>query len=396
MISVLFVNNIPFNPYYGGIERATDILVKSLIEMGYKICYLSSSCPEIAMLEYQYPVNQYVLPSRKLHSKENKEFYRKLLSEQQIDVVVNQRGLLAEGNFYIDNILPNIKIISCFHSKPFGYWEICGDMLLVYRKTLIEKFKCLLKLITYPVSLHLLKKVEYQKAKHQLEYAIKKSHRAVFLSDSYIDIVLDRCQIANSKMISIPNPNTYSKDEICQVAKEKIILFVGRLSFWDKRPMTMLHIWQNIQNFFPDWHLYIIGHGELEKELKKYVVNKHINRVHFEGKQNPLSYYQKASVLCMTSAYEGFPMVLTEAMQNGVVPIAFSSFGAAFDIINNCNGVLIPPFSIEKYIEGLVALMKDDIYRLNMAKNAQEYVHRFDLENVVEKWETVFNEIIEA
>ena len=396
MISVLFVNNIPFNPFYGGIERATDILVKYLINVEYRICYLSSSCPDKAMLEYQFPVNQYILPCKKLHSKENREFYRKILSENHIDIVVNQRGLLAEGNFYIDNKFPKIKIISCFHSKPFGYWEICEDMLLIYRKTLLEKFKCLFKFITYPFSLYLLKKVEYQRAKNQLKYAIEKSDKAVFLSDSYIDIVLNRCQISNSKMISIPNPNTYSKDEIYEVAKEKIILFVGRLSFWDKRPKTILQIWEKVQKSFPDWHLYIVGHGELSKELQKYVANNHINGVHFEGKQDPLPYYQKASILCMTSAYEGFPMVLTEAMQNGIVPIAFSSFGAAFDIINSHNGVLIPPFSNEKYVEKLVALMKDEKHRSKMAKNGQGYVQRFDLENVAKRWQALFNEIMKA
>jgi glycosyltransferase involved in cell wall biosynthesis len=45
----------------------------------------------------------------------------------------------------------------------------------------------------------------------------------------------------------------------------------------------------------------------------------------------------------MTSAYEGWGLTLTEAQQMGVVPIAFDSFGAVYDIIENeYNGLIIP------------------------------------------------------
>ena len=59
-------------------------------------------------------------------------------------------------------------------------------------------------------------------------------------------------------------------------------------------------------------------------------------------------------IFCMTSNYEGFPMVLLEAMQFGCVPIAFKSFESLDDIIiNHNNGYQITPFDIYEYINSL-------------------------------------------
>lgn len=397
MISILFTNNIPFNPFYGGIERVTDVLVRSLVNRGYKIFYLSSKCSNEDMLDYCFPVTQYILPNKKLHSIDNKNFYNDFLLKNKIQIVVNQRGLLLEGNFYIDNLPPDIKVVSCFHSKPFGYWEISKDVLFINHKRLVDKLKCVLKFVTYPLSLILLKKVEYRKTKKQLEYVVDRSDKTVFLSDNYIDLVLNRCRISKLNLLSIPNPNTYLNNQVYQVDKEKNVLFVGRLAFWDKRPETMLYIWEKVYKSFVDWNLYIVGHGELEDRLKKYVANHSLERVHFEGKQNPLPYYQTASILCMTSAYEGFPMVLTEAMQNGIVPVVFNSFGSSMDVINDgCNGILIPPFREEIYVENLAMLMRNDELRISMGKKARKSVQKFDIEKIVLNWEQLFHNLIKS
>ena len=51
-----------------------------------------------------------------------------------------------------------------------------------------------------------------------------------------------------------------------------------------------------------------------------------LKQVDFEGKQNPVPYYRQASVCMLTSAYEGFAMILTEAQQTGAVPHRFRHF----------------------------------------------------------------------
>ena len=66
----------------------------------------------------------------------------------------------------------------------------------------------------------------------------------------------------------------------------------------------------------------------------------------------------------MTSAYEGWPMTLMEAMQNGCVPIVFDSFKAVYDIVDSdINGVIVSNGDMDTYHRELVRLMSDDNYR---------------------------------
>ena len=107
----------------------------------------------------------------------------------------------------------------------------------------------------------------------------------------------------------------------------------------------------------------------------------------FEGFKDPKPYYQKAKIICLTSIYEGWGMVLTEAMQFGCVPIAFDSFPAIRDIIiPNETGILVKPFSKKEYIFKLIHLMEDDNYRTQLSQKGFEYVKKFDKSNILPKW----------
>ena len=93
----------------------------------------------------------------------------------------------------------------------------------------------------------------------------------------------------------------------------------------------------------------------------------------------------------MTSNFEGFPMVLPEAMSFGVVPLAFDSFPAVSDIIiDNKNGFLIPPFSIKQYVKKIEILINNDSIRQEMAQEGVKMVQNYSVENIVRQWEILF------
>lgn len=103
-------------------------------------------------------------------------------------------------------------------------------------------------------------------------------------------------------------------------------------------------IWKHIQldKEFNEWHLYIVGDGKDKSFYLDFTRNNNIPNVHFEGRRYPIPYYKRASIFAMTSAFEGFPMSIIEAQQNGVVTIVMDSFLSVHDIIDNdVNGVLI-------------------------------------------------------
>ena len=89
-------------------------------------------------------------------------------------------------------------------------------------------------------------------------------------------------------------------------------------------------------------------------------------------------------------------MVLTEAMQCGVVPVAFNSFASVTDIIDDGrNGILVKPFSIKQYEEALRRLMDNPDLLSQMSRNAKEDIKKYSVENVVDQWENLFKELTE-
>ena len=119
-----------------------------------------------------------------------------------------------------------------------------------------------------------------------------------------------------------------------------------------------------------------------------------IPNIRFEGFQNPLSYQQEASIFCMTSNYEGWGMVLTEAMQCGTVPIAFNSFASVTDIISDGKtGLLVKPFDMREYERKLRKLMDNDELRYKLSLNAKEEIKQKSVKNVVDRWEALFNKL---
>lgn len=124
----------------------------------------------------------------------------------------------------------------------------------------------------------------------------------------------------------------------------------------------------------PDWHLDIVGDGPDAEMLKDSAQKLGLSRIAFHGFQNPEPYYSRASVFCMTSTFEGFGLVLVEAMQHGCVPVAFDSYPAVRDIISHGeNGILVPPFQEEIYSNALTSLINNPGELENSAVTASSH-----------------------
>ena len=95
----------------------------------------------------------------------------------------------------------------------------------------------------------------------------------------------------------------------------------------------------------------------------------------------------------MTSIFEGFPLTLPEAMGNGVVPVVFNSFAAIPDIIDSdVNGILIPPFNKEIFINRLSALMQNRNEINRLAQNALKKAQEFSQSTIWAKWNKLLEE----
>ncbi len=184
-------------------------------------------------------------------------------------------------------------------------------------------------------------------------------------------------------------PNFVDRSSTVSGLQNNIILTVARLAPIKGIPY-LLQTAKMILNSHPGWQWKIIGDGELEMEV--------INFIKKEGLQNKLilqkpvnqnihAEYQNASLLVMTSINECFPMVLLEALSNGLPCIAFDcDTGPRHIIRHNEDGLLVEKENPGKLAEAIASLIADQEQRKKMGANAIKNVQRFSPAVVYELW----------
>lgn len=174
----------------------------------------------------------------------------------------------------------------------------------------------------------------------------------------------------------------------------KTLLFVGRLTAWDKRVDRLLYLWSELESKYKDWKLCVVGDGEERKNLMTLAKELQLERVEFVGYKDPRPYYRNADVLCMTSSSEGYPMVVLEAAIYGCPTIAYGvSSGIKEMIEDGGTGFVIKPFQKEEYLTKLRWLMDNQSEREAMGKNAYVRLSKYDIETIGKQWIALFNKI---
>ncbi len=164
------------------------------------------------------------------------------------------------------------------------------------------------------------------------------------------------------------------------------MLFVGRLTYADKRVDRLLRIWAEVSKHNPDWSLHIVGDGKDRPNLEKLAGELALKNITFHGYCDPAPHYESASVLCMTSTFEGWPQVLVEAMSSGVVPIAFGCTDGVREILGDGRGVLVEGFDEKAYAAGLHRLLQDRQSREQRRALYPTYVSQFGCDTIAELW----------
>ena len=394
-MNILFINDIPFNPNYGGIERVTDSIVRILVSRGYNIYYLCGKVCDKRMLDYDFPVTVVTMPDDGLFSsKKNQEFYVSFIKNKKIDIVVNQRGLESDFNASLLD-LSEVKFISVVHSTPMAYMYAAIYSCLLPSNSVKDRIKNFIKFALQPIYRQQKIRVHKRWQKRHYEELVCKSDAVVLLSEQYKrDFVFCKANVDFEKIVAIPNPNSFPKQKVDFNIKKNIILFSGRLSP-EKNPMALLMAWKMVYNQLPAWELWFVGDGDQYNNLSEYITKNNLERVTLCGRRsNMIDYYHQAKIVCLTSYYEGWGMALTEGMQCGCVPVAFNSYAAASDIIDDgVNGILVTPFKIKELSGALYKLANDNVLLKQYAKAAYEKTSQFDITVVADKWEQALQSI---
>ena len=117
--------------------------------------------------------------------------------------------------------------------------------------------------------------------------------------------------------------------------------------------------------------------------------------VHLKGVSHSIGeVYSHSSFFVMSSLYEGFPLVLVEAMNCGLPCVSFDIIGANSIIDNGKNGFLVPDNNINALAEACIKLIGDRILLENMGKQAYISSARFSKSKVMQKWMDLFQKLM--
>ena len=224
----------------------------------------------------------------------------------------------------------------------------------------------------------------------------KKQERDVSRLDA---LILLTQEDANSwkgitKTFVIPNPTPFFPENTSTCDSRKAIC-VGRFNE-QKGYEYLIDAWAIVSKRHPDWILNAYGSGEIKEQLQMRIIERGVSQTFFlnEPTSDIVNKYLESSIYIMSSRFEGFPMVLLEAMSCGLPCVSFDCPNGAKDIIeNNRNGYIIDYLNVKELAEGVCKLIENESLRKMMGANAKEDVKRYLPDIVMQLWVDLFKSI---
>lgn len=326
-----------------------------------------------------------------IQSEENAQFITQEIQKRKI-------GFFILPSLYLKR-LPYIKehtsckIIFALHVTPF--WEI-ENRIIVARERKKRSLGLWLEWIflRYPKIVwgHSIEKDVIRKYKQTLSIC----DAYVVLCEEYGESIRKKLSLTepSPKITVIPNP-VQAPDKVI-TKKKKQILYVGRLSYADKRVDRLIDIWGKISSEYPEWEAIIVGDGPEMKKLKEQSSSYPDARITFKGYQSDVTpYYKDAAILCLTSTSEAWPLTLTQAQANGVIPIAFGCSAGVRSILSPSgkNGIIVEPYDLNEFSEQLKKLIDNGQKREEIQQAIIKKSKQYLLETIGTKWEELFKSL---
>lgn len=189
----------------------------------------------------------------------------------------------------------------------------------------------------------------------------------------------------------IPNPSTFHTDKISTLDQKKVIS-VGRLSP-QKNYASLIRAFKYVVDKHPNWTLEIYGDGPLEMELKSLIDQLNLKRhVFLKGfSSNIKEVMTNGSIYAMSSIFEGFPLVLIEAMTCGLPIVSYACPCGPKDIITvGKNGFLVEVNDEKELANRINLLINNDTMRKEMGENCIEKVQSFHIQIIIQQWMYLF------
>lgn len=359
----------------GGIERIVIDKANYLAEKGHKVYLITTEQsgrepfykihPSIRLIDldinYSFENNQLWKKATSFYVKNHrhKKRLQALLGELSPDVTVSTFG--NEVRFLHGFSVGGKKVLEIHFSKNFrlqagrkGMWRIIDEIRTRTDERLVKKY------------------------------------------DTFVVLTYEDKQIWGDlkNMVVIPNFVKNIPEVKCDLAAKKVIA-VGRLTF-QKGLDRLINIWATVFQSYPDWHLELYGRGEEKNALLQQIQQLGLSKsvtIH-EPVSDVSRVYTSASIYVMTSRYEGFPMVLLEAMSYGLPIVSYKCQCGPRDLISNGkDGFLVEEGDAQGFVEKLVELMNDEELRKSVSLKTEEKINGFTRMRIMSKWEALFERL---
>lgn len=327
----------------GGTERVASLLANKLIQYDFDVTIVS------------------------LFGERNKSYYR-----LENDVSVK----------YVGSSSP-VKMLKFIRQNP------CDTLISISMGRLSFKLSMLNAVFKFPFKLILSEHVAYEASSSLVRmlklFSYQFSNYLILLTQHDFKILNKKVR---AKTYVIPNASTFEPITVDMLdCKKKTILAVGRLTY-QKSFDRLLKIWSSIGNK-NGWQLKIMGDGEEKEKLIELIKELNIaDSVCLASASKSIDEeYRSASILAMTSRYEGLPLVLIESKSFGLPAIAFDCKTGPGELIkDSLDGFLIPEENCEAFKAKLEKLMDDHELRKVMQYNALVASHNYSTDMIIKEW----------
>lgn len=192
----------------------------------------------------------------------------------------------------------------------------------------------------------------------------------------------------------IPNsfPFYPDKPSLCD---NKQAIIVGRYNS-AKGYNYLIDAWKIVYQKHPDWIINIFGSGEYKDRVRKQIQDNGLQDVVIMN--NPIDHimeeYLKSSIYVMSSVFEGFAMVLLEAMSCGLPCVSFDCpYGPRNVITDGVDGILVEYLNSQALADNICKLIENEELRKRMGNNGRRNVLRFSREMIMPQWVELFKSL---
>lgn len=347
---------------HGGVERVITFLSSSLSQRGYNVEILSLHRGSHHII---YPTSGVTVRfiDDHLYSGGKPRSMAVLWSHLKSSFKLNKQLMSQKEAFIIANSFPVAALMypALFFSK--NKYTVIEHVYHGYYPSFVQRIR---------------------------KWIYKKFFRVICLTDSDTELF----KKDGLKAITIPNALSFeAKQSTVRNVEKKQMIAVGRLEYQKGFDLLIEAFSQLDDQLKSTWTLDIYGIGSQKEALQNQITEAELTQqITLKGISETLdSQYAEYDVFVMSSRFEGFGMVILEAMSCGLPVIAFDCPTGPKDLLGDGEyGLLVNNINADALAVSLAQLMNDTQLRQTLSQKSLRRSQDYQMQNIIKYWDDLF------